>query len=152
MREAYRWLAEADLDNPARDAIARQLESMLAKQQLARPAHSPFFEAYFRWATTDNVPTIAAIVAHRDFGTNQQLRPLLAVEALGRLKDPRAVDALLICAAWKAREGDAAKKALQAIGPAGHSALIKHTNDLSFPLRQDGRARSSRSKARTSMR
>ncbi len=130
--EACRWLRAADANHRQRDQVARELEALLENQMRQPFPSGDFFEAYFRWATKENFPSLLRMVQDGDF--SHVHRRHQAMETLGRLKDGRAAEAI-VQRLREIHDRFAAMRALEALGAAAESVLVKHMNDANRDIR-----------------
>jgi hypothetical protein len=137
-KDACRWLRQADVNNPSRDEIARQLDKLVEAQKQAQFRHADFFEAYFRWATKDNVDSLIKMVEDTRFGGDPMNHRHRAMETLGKLKEPRAAELILQRIA-DVHDRHAATKGLELMGDAAQPTLAKHMNDANRDLRRTAR-------------
>src|SRR5262249_41417693 len=127
---AFDWLLAANVDHPRRGEVAKQMES-LVNDEWQRPFRR-FHDAYYRWATKDNLPTLLKLAASTDIFQKDHRHKSMAI--LAQFKEPRAADSMAARLAdhW---DSDAANKALTDMGPIAESAVLKYMND------KDARAR-----------
>jgi hypothetical protein len=118
---ALQWLNEADLNHPRRAEIAKQLDTLVDENRQNPFGNADFFNAYFKWATRDNVPTLIRLV------DNDQQRRKQAMQTLGKLKDERAVEPLLKQLA-NIFDRQTAAEALTELGPVAEPGVVKFFN------------------------
>ncbi len=125
-QKAADWLNNRAPDPTRQKEVAQALEPLLddgqTREQGAR--------ALAKWATADNVP--ALLKALEPEGGNAW-KPI--IDALARLKDPRASAVLAAQLGVFPRGADAAR-ALQAIGPAAEKEVVKYVHDKNGGVRQ----------------
>jgi HEAT repeat protein len=83
-RAGAKWFAQAEVFAPRRGEAAQTLEGLLKDTEAG--VREPAIKALGAWGGKDNVPALIGLVTHKDKETRH-----LALEALGKLKDERAV-------------------------------------------------------------
>jgi hypothetical protein len=135
VEEAFRWLKEADLNHPLRDEFARELDRRIDDQRREVFPNGDFLDAYFRLASSaHNFDSLMRMVQDTTFAPKENGLRQRSMETLGRLKDARAAEAITQRLANFFDRGSA-MKAMEAMGPAGQSTLLKHMNDGDGDLR-----------------
>jgi HEAT repeat protein len=125
--EAFRWLRGADLNHPLRRDFAKQMEMMVDQEKTKN--NDLFFEAYFRWANSeDNFDSLMRLVKDTEFTVWQNARRQNAMKTLGRLKEARAADAITQRLGNVFDRG-AAIEGMTKMGPAGVPTLLKYMHD-----------------------
>src|SRR5262249_1685458 len=83
-RAGARWFAQAQVFAPRRAEAALALEPLLKDKEPG--LREPAIKALMAWGGKDNVPALIELLSHKDKETRH-----LALEALGKFKDQRAV-------------------------------------------------------------
>jgi hypothetical protein len=125
-KRAADWLNLRAPDPTRQKEVAQALEPLLDDGQTREEGA----RALAKWATADNVP---ALIKALDSEGGNAWRSV--IEALTRLKDPRA-SAVLAAQLGVFPRGDDAARALQAIGPAAEKEVVKYVHDKNFGVRQ----------------
>lgn len=123
--EAVRFFIKADPNVPERAEVAKALDALAQ----ATRGRGDVARALGLWATKDQAPTLIGYVQDTNLGTGDRRQN--AMEALGKLKDERGVEAIAN------RLGDAfdwphARKALESYGATAQAGLARvrfHKND-----------------------
>ncbi|HZZ81907.1 MAG TPA: hypothetical protein VFE62_25635 [Gemmataceae bacterium] len=125
---AYKWLRNANPEVPRRSEVAVLLDPIVPEEQANPFAFAgDFFPAYFKWATKDNVASLKRMAENTAFNPSDNGRRQEAMLALGRLKEPSAVDNI-VSKLDNAFDGDAANRALTAMGTVAEPAVLKLYN------------------------
>jgi predicted Zn finger-like uncharacterized protein len=128
------WLARGPRDRARQDEIARALVPLLSDPN--PQVRLAGVKALAMWATRDQVPVLLEVLNDEDAPAGE--RRQVAIQALGRLKDERAVDPL----AQRLPhffDRDHAAKALQEIGPMAEAAVLKFFNHPDNGARESAR-------------
>jgi HEAT repeat protein len=136
--EAFRWLKTADPNNPSRQQVAQQLERMVEDQKRVAWSNDNFFAGYFRWATRDNFPSLVQMVQDPTFTVDANHRRQKSIETLGKLKDERGAEAIVL-RLDNFFDRDHAQRAVEELGSLAQPALLKHMNSASGDLRNNCR-------------
>jgi HEAT repeat protein len=112
------WLSRQRLDASRQTEVAKALDTLLTSPQ--KELHRPALDALKVWGTTDNVPSLIVELQDETSGDRG-----VAIEVAGKIKDPRPVP---LVAKWLPNffEGDKARDALQAMGPAAQGEVVKY--------------------------
>jgi HEAT repeat protein len=136
---AARRLALTPVDRKNQAKVTHALEPLLLDP--SDSVRDAAVDALVAWAGRDNVPALVGLLKrefiHVDEPGGMQERGK-AMEILGRLKDPRAASALAPYLG-SAIDGDTAFQALQTIGPAAETEVVKYCNDTFVPKQRDAR-------------
>jgi uncharacterized Tic20 family protein len=124
---AVNWLGRANVDAAHQAEIAKALERLLTDPD--KNLQKAAMKALVTWATTDNVPTIIAVVQNDQFNAIEARHS--GMEALARLKDERGV-APVAQRLPNVHDRSHASKALIAMGPVAEKEVAKYleTNDI----------------------
>jgi predicted Zn finger-like uncharacterized protein len=126
---ALEWLAAADPSDAQRAKVTAALEPLLFDGDV-RKALSPdlLLHAYLQWADKNNVPAMTRMVRNPTLPSWGPQQTGLVMEALGRLGDERAADAL----AEKLTDPDLHDRAVDALdvmGPKAEGAVLDYLFD-----------------------
>jgi HEAT repeat protein/DNA-directed RNA polymerase subunit RPC12/RpoP len=125
-RRAHEWLIRANPNHPRRAEVAKILDGRVALYALDGHGHDHFFDAFFAWATMDNVNWLMQMVREKGLGP-QQRRRHQAMECLAKLKhEPAIPDMVALLDAFHDR--DAAFKALAQMGPVAEKHMLANLN------------------------
>jgi len=116
--EAVERLVEAEPTQLRRE-IAKALEGMLTSDDIF--LRRDVVKAFAIWAGEENVPRLIGLLGDKDRSVTET-----AMETLGRLKDPRAIEPL---AGMLGDPFGKAVKSLIGIGPAVEQAMLKKLDD-----------------------
>jgi HEAT repeat protein len=119
---AIQWFNSAEPQPAHRARVTAALEGRLALSTRPQVAHD-LLNAYLRWADKDNVPTMIAMVDNPPSRFWGPPMTGMVMEALGRIKDERAVEVL----ARKLSDffvHDQAVNALKQIGPGAEKIVL----------------------------
>src|SRR5262249_36852923 len=83
------------------------------------------------WGSGKNVPALVRLLEHKDVVTRRS-----AIQVLGKLKDPQAVEPLVKCFLDFHTRSEASQ-ALEAIGPAAEKAVLKLLGHKDVFIRRD---------------
>ena len=133
---AFSWLNRANPEHPRRAEVAKQMEQ-LVDEELKRPITN-FFAAYFRWATSDNVPSLMKFAESTALSPWDKERRHNAITALGKLKETRAAE-IIAAKLGDIFDSGVANSALIEMGPAAQPAVLKYFNDPDFGVRARAR-------------
>lgn len=127
------FLAGKPLDAERRAEVARGLEALLKDNDA--DVRKRALEALKVWADADSVPALLGLLDDRGLDSESVLEHRqLALEVLGKLKDPKAATA--VAALLPSREeNELAVKVLLAMGPSAESEVLK------YAFRREARAR-----------
>jgi hypothetical protein len=128
--EGVRILQGTPVDPRRRAEVARGLQAVIDNRRPFSPRNEAT-RALGTWGTADEVPYVLRLLNDNERGVQEA-----AIEALGRLKDARAADAL----ARKMKEGferPRAAQALKDIGPGAEAAVRRLLDVQDIGLRVD---------------
>ena len=129
---AFVWLISANPDHPRRLEVAQHLEK-IGNEELTRP-FTKYFDAYFRWTTKDNVPSLLRFAQNTAFTVWDNDRRQKSMLALGKLKEGSAAETIA-AKLGNVFDGDTATNSLVEMGPVAQEVVLKYFNH------PDGRAR-----------
>jgi HEAT repeat protein len=133
-RAALDWLAEHSADEEHKSAVARALEPLL-KDMDDQTSEAALKAMKNGWATKANVEALVALCVNPPFTPHGNSMCDAAMEALGRVKDERAVPAVA-AQLPNIFHRDAARKALELMGSVAEKETSKYL------LHQDAGVRS----------
>jgi predicted Zn finger-like uncharacterized protein len=113
------WLAQAQPDDKRRADAGPALDPPLKSS--SRFLREAALKAAVPWGSKDNVPALVSVLDDQRI-TNNDLR-LLAIQALGKIKDDRAAPALTV-SLLNPSDRDQAANALLAIGPGAEKPVL----------------------------
>jgi hypothetical protein len=117
--------------------VAKILDNRVAQYALDAHGNDHFFNAFFTWATQDNVNWLMQMVREKGLGP-QQRRRHQAMECLARLKhEPAVPDMVVLLDSFHDR--DAAFKALAQMGPAAEKHMLANMNHPDSRVRENVR-------------
>jgi predicted Zn finger-like uncharacterized protein len=135
-QQALLWLAQADPDDAHRGGVTAALEPLLFEGDITGALNPDvLLRTYLHWAGPDNVPALMRLVENPTLPSWNPSKTGLVMDALGRLKDERAMDVL----AEKLPDpvlGKRAASALQLLGPRGEKAVLDYLFDKDPATRQ----------------
>lgn len=138
--KGYAWFKGADTNHAQRGEAVAVLDAQV-NEYLNNPAplgNGDLFDAFFRWAKKENLPTYVNIVDKTRFTVWDNQYRQTAMKALGQFKDARGAEALTR-KLGNAFDGQVASEALIEMGPAAESALLKCFNHPDQNARNDAR-------------
>jgi hypothetical protein len=128
-RQALVWLAAADVDGPHRAPVTAALEALLFEGDVRGDLKPDLvLRAYLHWAGPDNVPALIRLVQSPTLADGGPNKAALAMAALGKLQDLRAVDVLAEKSTDLALR-DQAVDALRLMGPRAENAVLDYVFD-----------------------
>jgi HEAT repeat protein len=128
-RQALLWLAQADVDAPHRGPVTTALGQLLFEGDVRGDLKSDVvLRAYLHWAGPENVPDMIRMVQSTNLPEWGPQNAGRVMQALARLQDPRAADALAEKLADPALR-DQAVDALRLLGPAAEGAVLDYVFD-----------------------
>jgi HEAT repeat protein len=123
-RAALDWLAERPADEEHKSAIARAVEPLL-KDKDDGTSEAAVKAMKNGWATKANVEALVALVVNPPFTPHGNAMCDLALEALGKIKDERAVPAMA-AQLPNIFHREAARKGLEAMGSVAEKETSKY--------------------------
>jgi HEAT repeat protein len=128
-QQAVVWLAQADLQDGRRAQVTAALEPLLFQGDVHKDLDPDvLLRAYLHWAAPDNVPAMLRMVQNPTLPSWNATKTGWVMEALGRLQDPRASEAL----AEKLPDPnlhDQAVNSLKLLGPRAEGAVLEYQFD-----------------------
>jgi hypothetical protein len=125
-RDAATWLAREPVNAARRQQVAKALDLLLNDPD--RDTRLAALDALKSWGTTDNVPSLIAVIKDDTFNFFLGEPRKKAMSLLGQLKDPRAAAALTHYLPNAFERGNA-EDALHDLGPAAESEVVKYLHD-----------------------
>jgi hypothetical protein len=124
--QALLWLAEADPQEAGRAQVTATLEPLLVEGD-ARGNLDPdlLLRAYLRWAGQDTVPSLIRMIENPNLRSWGAQKMGLVLQALGKLRDPRAAD-VLAAKLTDPQLRDQAVFALKLLGPGAENAVLDY--------------------------
>lgn len=137
---AYTWLNAANENHKRRKEVAGILDRQVSDYLLNPPTfgNDGMFNAFFKWATKDNVPTLGNVAEKTRFTVWDNRYREDAMKTLGKMKDPRGADAL-IKNLGNHFFGGGASNALREMGPVAEPAVLKIFNSPDGKQRSEAR-------------
>jgi HEAT repeat protein len=127
--QALAWVAQADPQDADRARVTAALEPLLVDGDLSHDLNPDLLlRAYLHWAGPDNVPAMIRMVDDPTLPAWNPRKTGLVMEALGKLQDKRAIDALVQKLPDPVLH-DQAVSGLRLMGPDAENAVLKYFFD-----------------------
>jgi HEAT repeat protein len=127
--KALEWFAEAPVTDDDRAHVTAALEPMVTAEELDRGLNPDLLlRTYLRWANQDNAPVLIDLLRKPSRAAKTHRNAAAIMEALGKTKDPRAVDVLVEQLSNPSQREDAAT-ALRLLGTGAEPAVLERVFD-----------------------